>query len=84
MDTIDSSGPSGPEKGGNVTKREAAIIETYTGICMLTGDNRKYAYEYAEKLLGFSILTHEFAIYADKLKKLSKPDFIKICRDLDD
>lgn len=67
-----------------MTKQEAAVIETYTGIVMLTGDNRRYAYEYAEKLLGFPILTHEFAVYADKLKELSKPGFIEICRNLGD
>lgn len=67
-----------------MTKQEAAVIETYTGIVMLTGDNRKYAYEYAEKLLGFPIWTHEFLEYADRLKELSKPDFIEICRNLED
>jgi hypothetical protein len=51
---------------------------------MLTGDDRKLIYEYAEKLLGFSIFTHEFPAYADKLKELSKPDFIEICRKLED
>ena len=65
-------------------KREAVVIETYTGIVMLTGDDRKYIYEYAEKLLGFPIMTHEFLIYADKLKELSKPDFIEICRHLEE
>ena len=30
-----------------MTKREAVVIETYTGIVMLTGNDRKYAYEYA-------------------------------------
>ena len=67
-----------------MTKHEAVVIETFTGICMLTGDDRKYAYEYAEKLLDFPIFTHEFPKYADKLKELSKPDFIEICRNLED
>ena len=49
-----------------MTKHEAVVIETFTGICMLTGDDRKYAYEYAEKLLGFPIMTHEFLVYANK------------------
>ena len=51
---------------------------------MLTGDDRKLAYEYAEKLLGHPIYTHEFPKYANKLKELSKPDFIEICRRLGD
>ena len=67
-----------------MTKHEAAVIETFTGICMLTGDDRKYAYEYAEKLLGFPIFTHQFPKYEDKLKELSKPDFIEICKKLED
>ncbi len=67
-----------------MTKHEAVVIETFTGTCMLTGDDGKYAYEYAEKLLGFPIFTHEFPKYADKLKELSKPDFIEICRNLEE
>ena len=67
-----------------MTKYEAVVIETYTGIVMLTGDDRKYVYEYAEKLLGFPIFTHEFPKYADKLKESSKLDFIEICRNLKD
>ena len=63
---------------------EWKVIETYIGICMLTGDDRRLAYEYAEKLLGHPIYTHEFPKYADKLKELSKPDFIEICRKLSD
>lgn len=51
---------------------------------MLTGDDRRLAYEYAEKLLGHPIWTHEFPTYADKLKELSKPDFVKLCRKLSD
>lgn len=65
-----------------MTVHEAVVIEMFTGICMLTGSNRKYAYKYAEKLLGFPILTHEILVYADKLKELSKPDFIEICKNL--
>lgn len=67
-----------------MTKYEAVVIETYTGVVMLTGDDRKLIYEYAEKLLGFPIFTHEFPEYADKLKELSKRDFVEICRNLED
>ena len=66
-----------------MTKREAAVIEIYTGVVMLIGDDKKYVYEYEEKLLGFPIFSHEFPEYADKLKELSKPDFIEICRNLE-
>ena len=67
-----------------MTKHEAVVIETYTGVVMLTGDDRKLIYEYAEKLLGFPIFTHEFPEYADKLKELSKRDFVEICKNLED
>lgn len=43
-----------------MTVKEAAVIEVYTGICLLTGDKRKYAYEYASSLIGRPIFTHEF------------------------
>ena len=65
-----------------MTKQEAAIVETYTGIVMLTGNDRKYLYEYASQLMGRPIFTHEFLIFAQELKEKSKPDFIKICKDL--
>lgn len=67
-----------------MTKQEAVVIETYTGICMLSGEGRGLAYKYAEKLLGHPIFTHEFPEYTDKLKELSKPDFIEICKKLSD
>lgn len=66
-----------------MTKREAAIVETFTGICMLTGDDRKYAYEYAEKLIGRPIFTHEFVLLANELKEKSKADFIELCKNLE-
>lgn len=67
-----------------MTKREAAIIEVYTGFCMLTGDDRKYVYEYASLLLGRDILTHEFIFKAEELQQKSKDDFIELCRSLKD
>ena len=68
-----------------MTKKEAAVIETYTGICMLTGDDRNLCYQYAEKLLGYKVMTHDFANkkVVEKLKQLSKPDFLEICKNLE-
>ena len=67
-----------------MTKREAVVIETYTGICMLNGDDRNLACQYAEELLGHPIMTHDFADreLMNKLKELSKPDFVEICKNL--
>ena len=44
-----------------MTKREAVVVEMYTGICMLVGNDRKLVYQYAEELLGFPVMTHDFA-----------------------
>ena len=70
----------------SVTKREAVVIETYTDICMLVGKDRNLAYKYAEELLGHPVMTHDFANpeIRNKLKELSKPEFIKICQNLTD
>lgn len=35
-----------------MTKREAAVMEVYTGTVMLEGDDTKYTQQYIEKLLG--------------------------------
>ncbi len=64
-----------------MTIRECAIVEAYTGYCMLSGDNTKYAYQYLEELLGRPVLTHELA--SEKMQSIihqkSKPDFMKLC-----
>ena len=67
-----------------MTIKEAAIIEVYTGICFLTGDKRKYAYEYASSLIGRPVYTHEFLTLKEELKKRSYKDFIEICKNLED
>lgn len=69
-----------------MTKQEATVIETYTGTCMLIGDDRRLIYQYAKKLLGYPVMTHDFADkeIMDKLVELSKPDFIEICKNLTD
>lgn len=65
-----------------MTLRECAIVEAYTGICMLTGDNRKYIYKYAEEKLGHPVYTHYFAseTFQMQLKEKSKHDFLDLCR----
>lgn len=67
-----------------MTKREAAIVEFYTGVFMLAGDDRKYAYKYASELIGRPILTHEFVLLSNELKEKSKADFIELCKNLED
>lgn len=67
-----------------MTIKEAAIIEVYTGICFLTGDKKKYAYEYASSLIGRPVYTHEFLTLKEELKKRSYKDFIEICKNLEE
>lgn len=62
-----------------MTKQECAIIQAYTGVCMLSGDDDVIFGEYVRKLLGRSLFTHEYLDFADRIKELSKPDFLKLC-----
>ena len=67
-----------------MTKHEAAIVEIFTGVCMLTGNDRKYIYEYAEKLIRRPIMTHELLEFETELKEKSREDFINLCKNLTD
>lgn len=64
-----------------MTLKERVIVETYTGVCMVTGDERNEVYKYMAELMGRPVFTHELASkeIQEKLKELSKPDFIKLC-----
>ena len=64
-----------------MTKRECAVIMTYTGVCMLTGDDIKYFYEYIAELIERPAFSHEIPSLSDDLKEKAKPDFIRICRE---
>ena len=63
-----------------LTRRQAAIITAYTGI---TCGPFEVFVEYAEKLLGRPVWSHEFASkeLASKIKELAKDDFLSICYD---
>lgn len=67
-----------------MTKHEAAVIMAYTGIAMLVGDDFQIFTKYCKDLLGHPIFTHEYPDFEEKIKELSKPDFIEICRNLED
>lgn len=61
-----------------MTKQEAVIISTYTGILMC---NFSDVHKYIEQLFNRSVYIHELADSDLKIeiKKLSRPDFLKIC-----
>lgn len=64
-----------------MTDREKAIVEAYTGVCMLTGEKRSVFNKYVNEVMGRPIYTHEFAYdnIQKELKEKSRDDFIKLC-----
>ena len=67
-----------PYKTSRLTKEQAAIIGAYTGY---TASNFAHVQDYAERILGRPIFTHEFADEAtvEELRLAAKPDFLAIC-----
>lgn len=65
-----------------MTLEERVIVETYTGYCMTSGDERNAVYKYMQKLLGRPVYTHELAqkSVVKKLHEKSKADFIELCK----
>ena len=65
-----------------MTLEERVIVETYTGYCMTSGDERDEVYKYMQKLLGRPVYTHELAqkSVVNKLQEKSKADFIELCK----
>lgn len=65
-----------------MTLEERVIVETYTGYCMTSGDERDEVYKYMQKLLGRPVYTHELAQKSvmKKLHEKSKADFIELCK----
>lgn len=64
-----------------MTKRECAIVEAYTGICMCTGEDRKYFYEYVDEIIGRPLFTHEHFTRFKEIREKAKPDFIRLCQE---
>lgn len=66
-----------------MTDREKAIVEAFTGVCMLTGEKRSVFNKYVNEVMGKPIYTHEFAYnhIQEELKEKSKDDFVKLCRE---
>ena len=64
-----------------MTDREKAIVMSYTGYTMLTGDKLGIFYDYVTEKLGRSIMTHELAYdeVADEIKRAATDDFYALC-----
>lgn len=65
-----------------MTLEERVIVETYTGYCMTSGDERNAVCKYMQKLLGRPVYTHELAqeSVVNELHEKSKADFIGLCK----
>ena len=59
-----------------LTKKQAIVISGYTEILMCDfGD----FHEDVEKRLGRPVMTHEFPVIAEEIKKAYKHDFLAMC-----
>lgn len=67
-----------------MTKHEAAVVMAVTGTTMLTGDDFGIFHKYCEDLLGYPIWTHQFPLLEDLIKEKAMPEFIDICKNLEE
>lgn len=65
-----------------MTLKERVIVESYTGYCMTTGEEREELYKYIANAMGRPIFSHELADeeIISELHDKVKPDFIRLCR----
>ena len=66
-----------------MTKKEAVVIEAYTGVCMLKGEDRNLFYKYINQLMGRKVYMYETLALEREIKETAEPDFIKICKNMD-
>lgn len=61
--------------------RERVIVETYTGYCMTSPEERDEVYKYMAEIMGRPVFTHELADkeIQEQLREKAKPDFIALC-----
>lgn len=66
-----------------MTKKEAVVIEAYTGVGMLTGEDRNLFYKYINQLMGRKVYMYEILALEREIKEKAEPDFLKICENMD-
>lgn len=66
-----------------MTKKEAVVIEAYTGVCMLKGEDRNLFFKYINQLMGRKVYMYETLALEREIKEKAEPDFIKICKNMD-
>ena len=62
-----------------MNKREAVIVSAYTGF--LIGDFNDL-HKYIEEILKRPVFTYELPFLEDEMKRLSKPDFVKLSENI--
>lgn len=67
-----------------MTKHEAAVFTAFTGVMFLSGEDFGIFHQYAEKLLGRSLYTHELGMLSDEIREKARPEFMHICREATD
>lgn len=65
-----------------MTKKEAVVIEAYTGVGMLTGEDRNLFYKYINQLMGRKVYMYEILALEREIKEKAEPDFLKICKNV--
>lgn len=65
-----------------MTLKERVIVETYTGYCMTSGEERNEVYKYMQEIMERPVCTHELASkeIQQELHEKSKDDFVNLCR----
>ena len=63
-----------------MTLKEKVICEAYTGICFCTGEDRNALYKYLSEKMGRPVYSHEFATNFEKIRDISREDFVKVCK----
>lgn len=64
-----------------MTLKERVIVETYTGYCMTSPEERDEIYKYMAEIMGRPVYTHELADKAvqEELREKALPDFKALC-----
>ena len=67
-----------------MTKREAAVIMAISGTCLLAGEDFNVFHQYVESLMNRPVWTHELPALSDEIRIRAYPDFVNICKRLED
>ena len=69
-----------------MTLKERVIVEVYNGYCMTSAEEKDEVYKYMALIMGRPVYTHELVSkeIQEELKEKSKPDFVALCRTVEE